>query len=149
MDDFMFASVRWVITAYHCVSSNLTTWEGTQQTSDVRVIMGLDTSFALVFNVSSIFAAPNRQDARRYDVALLQIDGDIDIRYHENIFYDTNVLTFAQMISLFTPICLPSSTDSFYTLTTVATGWGLNVSTTNNDTSATTPDMLQVCIPGL
>ena len=58
---------------------------------------------------------------------------------------DTNVLTVAQFISLFTPICLPSSTDNFYTLTTVATGgWGLNVSTTNNDTSATTPDMLQV-----
>ena len=58
----------------------------------------------------------------------------------------TNVLSFTQTNSLFTPVCLPSSTDSFYTLTSVATGWGLNVSTTNNDTSATTPDMLQVCI---
>ena len=149
MNDLMFASVRWVITAYHCVSSNLTTWEGTLQPTDVRVILGLHTfshlGSALVFNVSSIFAAPNRQDVPKeaLDVALLQIDGDIDIRYHENIFY---VLTVAQNISLFTPICLPSSTDSFYTLTTVATGWGLNVSTTNNDTSATTPDMLQVCI---
>ena len=147
MDDLMFASARWVITAYHCVSSNLTTWEGTLQPADVRVILGLDTSFALVFYVSSIFAAPNRQDVPKeaLDVALLQIDGDIDIRYNKNFFY-TNVLTVAQFISLFTPICLPSSTDSFYTLTTVATGWGLNVSTTNNDTSATTPDMLQVCI---
>ena len=146
MDDFMFASVRWVITAYHCVSSNLTTWEGTLQPADVRVILGLHTSFPFVFNVSSIFAAPNRQD-----VALLKIDGDIDIRYNEKIIHQTtiansNVLSFTQTISLFTPVCLPSSTDSFYTLTSVATGWGLNVSTTNNDTSATTPDMLQVCI---
>ena len=68
MDDLMFAFVRWVITAYHCVSSNLTTWEGTLQPADVRVILGLHTSFAVVLNVSSIFAAPNRQD-----VALLQI----------------------------------------------------------------------------
>ena len=94
MDDLMFASVRWVITAYHCVSSNLTTWEGTLQPADVRVILGLHTSFAVVLNVSSIFAAPNRQD-----VALLQIDGDIDIRYDENIIHSsyhyTNVLSFS------------------------------------------------------
>ena len=85
MDDLMFASVRWVITAYHCVSSNLTTWEGTLQPADVRVILGLHTSFAAVFNVSSIFAAPNRQDVPKeaLDVALLQIVGDIDIRYND------------------------------------------------------------------
>ena len=89
MDDFMFASVRWVITAYHCVSSNLTTWEGTLQPADVRVILGLHTSFPFVFNVSSIFAAPNRQD-----VALLKIDGDIDIRYNENIIHQTTIPMF-------------------------------------------------------
>ena len=89
MDDLMFASVRWVITAYHCVSSNLTTWEGTLQPADVRVILGLHTfshlGSALVFNVSSIFAAPNRQDLPKeaLDVALLQIVGDIDIRYND------------------------------------------------------------------
>ena len=92
----MFASARWVITAYHCVSSNLTTWEGTLQPADVRVFLGRHTSFSLVYNVSSIVAASNRQEE---DVALLKIDGDIDIRYDENIIHSsyhyTNVLSFS------------------------------------------------------
>ena len=47
-------------------------------------------------------------------------------------------------VSVYTPVCLPSASDTFYGMTLVATGWGVNTSTTNDDPNASISYVLQV-----
>ena len=47
-------------------------------------------------------------------------------------------------VSVYTPVCLPSASDTFYGMTSVATGWGVNTSTTNDDPNASISYVLQV-----
>ena len=56
------------------------------------------------------------------DIALVKVDGYIDIRY---IYSESQKVLKAILFSLYTPVCLPSPTDSFYGSASVTTGWGL------------------------
>jgi len=122
---------KWIITAYHCVALDRVNFEGVVPAANVTAFLGLhdlskpySTGHFQRYPVSQIIAAPYKQD-----VALIKVDGDIDI-------------------SVYTPVCLPSASDTFFGMSSVATGWGVNTSTTNDDPTASITHVLQeITIP--
>ena len=48
--------------------------------------------------------------------------------------------------SIYTPVCLPTASDHFYGMDSVATGWGVINSTVNDDPDAISAEVLQVSL---
>jgi len=117
---------KWIITAQHCLALDKITFMGVVPVDEVKVYLGLHeilnpnpTGLNKRFSVSKIIEAPDNKD-----LALIKVVGEIDI-------------------SIYTPVCLPSASDTFFGMNSVAIGWGVNTSTTNDDPNAALAEVLQ------
>ena len=90
------------------------------------------------FSVSNIIEAPDNKD-----LALIQVVGEIDIRFN---FLEVCFSLLECYYSIYTPVCLPSASDTFFGMNSVAIGWGVNTSTTNDDPNAALAEVLQAKI---